>query len=245
MSGGRSIMPLIVVPDDGCGPAMLALSPAQRAFVYARVHFGCTNTDAARRAGYSDSPGGGAKVTAYRLAHSEAVIAAMVEESRKVLVGQGPQSIKTLVDIRDDKAEDAKDRLKAAIELLNRGGLQAVSEHHVSVEHHHMTDAQKDQRILALAKELGLPDAEARKLLVSPEVIDAEFEEVPAAQTQEQAERAERYRQNNENGQRRQRQAMTPEQRAELSQFKREQRREAAKAKYRAAQDLNDLSDIL
>jgi len=245
MNSGRPLVPMIVVPDDGLGPAMLALSPAQRAFVYARVHFGCNNADAARRAGYSREKPHNAKVTAYGLAHSESIIAAIVEESRKVLVGEGPRSIRTLVEIRDDKAKEPKDRLKAAVELLNRGGLNAVSEHHLTVEHHDMTDAQKDARILALARELGLPDAAARKMLISPDVIDAEFEDVPAEKTPEQAARAERYQRTNERDKRRERDAMTPDQRAARSKELRDQRRADAKARYLEAQSREGIEDLL
>ncbi len=177
MSAGRPLVPIIVVPDESCGPVMAALSPAQRAFVVAKVHFGCSNAEAARRAGYSKDKLQHAKVTAYRLAHSEGVQAAIIEESRKVVCGEGPKSVRTLVEIRDDKTKEPKDRIKAAIELLNRGGLSAVSEHHMVVEHT-MTDAQRDQRILALCQELGLPDMEARKLLIAPDAIEAEFSEV-------------------------------------------------------------------
>ena len=49
----------------------------------------------------------------------------------------------------------------------NRGGLSAVTQHNIDVTHHHMTDAQKDQRILALAAELGLPEIEARKTMLA------------------------------------------------------------------------------
>jgi hypothetical protein len=224
---------MIVVPEEGCGPAMLALTPAQRAFVVAKVHFGCTNAEAARRAGYSKSQPSDAKVTAYRLAHSENIIAAIVEESRKVMAGEGPRSIKTLVEIRDSKSGEAKDRIKAAIELLNRGGLNAVSEHHHVVEHT-MTDAQKDRRILELAKELGLPDTEARKLLIAPEAVDAEFTEVEPPNVGRTSRRE------RENELRRQREAMTP---GQLSAHKREMRKaRRAKAKERYAEAQRSMS---
>jgi len=234
MSTGRTLVPMIVVPDDGCGPAMAALSPAQRAFVVAKVHFGCSNAEAARRAGYSKTKPGDAKVTAYRLAHTDQIQAAITEECRKVISSEGPRSIKTLVDIRDDKAKEAKDRIKAAIELLNRGGLNAVSEHHLTVEHQ-MTDAQKDQRILALCQELGLPETAARKLLIAPDAIDAEFSEVEPEKTPEQIERAERYDRDNEL--RRLRNTMTPEELAAHKRKMREEHRAEMKVRYDEAQD--------
>lgn len=235
MTKGRPLEPLIVIPDDICGPALLALSPPMRAFVYAKVHFGCSNAEAARRAGYSKDKAHNAKVTAYQLAHRDDVQAAIIEASRKVMASEGPRSIKTLVDIRDDKGKDAKDRIKAATELLNRGGLNAVSEHHVKVEHR-MTDAQRDARIVALCKELGISDGEARKMLVAPDVIDAEFTEVEPEKTPEQAERAERYRRTHEGEKQNLRRHMSPD---ELTGHKiktRAKRSKAMKDQYAAAQ---------
>jgi len=86
---------------------------------------------------------------------------------------EGPKSVLTLIEIRDDPAADRKDRLKAATELMNRAGPGVVSESHLVVDHNYqMTEAQKDARILALAAELGMPEEYARKMLVAP----ADFE---------------------------------------------------------------------
>ncbi len=249
MSAGRPLVPIIVVPDEGCGPAMAALSPAHRAFVVAKVHFGCSNAEAARRAGYSKDKLQHAKVTAYRLAHTDGIQAAIIEESRKVVCGEGPKSIRTLVEIRDDKTKEPKDRIKAAIELLNRGGLNAVSEHHMVVEHT-MTDAQKDRRILELCRELGIADMEARKLLIAPSVVDAEFTEVPPPEppkTLEQIARAEKAVRNSEVAKRRMRSAMTPDELAEHKQKMREARRATMKARYDAAQaeQQTDIKDFI
>jgi hypothetical protein len=239
MSAGRTLVPLIVVPDEGCGPAMLVLSPPQRAFVFAKVHFGCKNAEAARRAGYSKNHPEDAKVTAYRLAHSDEVQVAIIEESRKIMSSEGPRSIKTLVDIRDDQRKEAKDRIKAAIELLNRGGLNAVSEHHLTVEHQ-MTDAQKDQRILALCLELGLPEASARKLLIAPNAIDGEFTEVEPDKTPEELARAERYARTNEREKQHARRALTPEELAEHKQETLAERSARMKVRYADAQNGGD-----
>jgi hypothetical protein len=58
---------------------------------------------------------------------------------------------------------------------LNRSDFSAVTQHNISVEHH-MTDTERDRRIIALCNELGLPETEARKMLISPDKIqDAEF----------------------------------------------------------------------
>ncbi len=204
------------------------------------MHFGCSRADAARRAGYSKKQPADAKVSAYRLFHSDEVQAAIIEESRKVMSGEGPRSIRALVEIRDDKKAEAKDRIKAATELLNRGGLNAVSEHVLTVEHH-MTDAEKDRRILALCSELGLPDAAARKMLIAPDAIEGEFTEV-APKTPEEIERAERYARNNEREQQRLRRTMTPD---ELEKHKQEtlaERSARMKAAYAEAQNTPPMS---
>jgi hypothetical protein len=195
---GRPVQALIVVPEEVCGPALAALSPPQRAFVIALVQFGCTGAEAARRAGYSDR-GEGGKVVAYRLTHDDRVQAAILEESRKVMRAEGPRSILTLVQIRDDKELDAKSRIKAATELLNRGGLHAISEQHVSVEHR-LSDAEKDRRILALCQELGMAPTEARKLLIAPDAIEAKFTVIEPAgpPTEEEARKVAKRDRNNE-----------------------------------------------
>src|SRR5580704_4917942 len=157
---------LAVISDDRLGPAMLALNPRMRAFVIGKVQGGLDDTAAARAAGYADD-----RKQPWRLAHHEGVQAAILEEGRKLMRAHGPKSILTLVEIRDDKLRDAKDRIKCAIELLNRSGFHVVSEHHQH-EHHHLSEAETDRRILALAAELGLPPEQARLMLVAP----AEFE---------------------------------------------------------------------
>lgn len=177
----KTTLPQIRVPEDGLGPAMLALPNASmRAYVVGRVFYGLNRARAAEAAGYSTATPDVAKVQGYRLEHDERIQAAIAEESRKLMRSQGPRSIRTLIKIRDDKAAENKDRIKAATELLSRAGLNAVTEGHITVEHK-LTPAQQDRRILELARELGLSETEARKMLVDPsKVIDAEYEEVPA-----------------------------------------------------------------
>jgi hypothetical protein len=159
---------MIDTDETGLGPAMASLNPMQRAFVAAKVHTGADNSKAARAAGYSIEH---AKRSGYRLAHDDRVQAAILEEGRKLMRSEGARSIQTLVAIRDDKGADAKDRIKCAVELLNRSGFHAVSEHHLNVEHR-LSETEQDRRILALAAELGLPETEAQKLLIAP----AEFQ---------------------------------------------------------------------
>src|SRR5258706_148469 len=159
---GRPCVPLIPVPEDGLGPAMLALSPTMRAWVVAKVTFGCSNAEATRLAGYSTRSENAVSVMAHQLAHNERIQAAILEEGSKLMRTEGPKSIRVLVEIRDNKKADDKVRMKAAVELLNRSGFQATTQHLVSVEHS-LSDGEKDRRIIALCAELGIGKEEAQK----------------------------------------------------------------------------------
>jgi hypothetical protein len=161
------IEPQVTIEDEGCGPAMLALNTRQRAFVHAKTAMGLSNVAAAKFAGYSDRSPNAADVNAYRLSHDQRIQDAILEEGRKLMRGEGAKSILTLVQLRDNPQIEAKDRIKCAVELLNRSGFNAVSEHH---EHHHvhMSESEQDARILALCAELGLSPDEAKKMLIAP-----------------------------------------------------------------------------
>src|ERR1700676_927680 len=76
---GRPCVPLIPVPEDGLGPAMLALSPTMRAFVTAKVQLGASNAEAVRLSGYSTRSPAAVHVVANRLAHDERIQAALLE----------------------------------------------------------------------------------------------------------------------------------------------------------------------
>jgi len=89
---GRPVTPLIDVPDEGLGQHMLALSPAQRAFVTAKVTFGVSNAKAARMAGYSAASPHSADVQGSRLAHNGLIQAATLEEGQKLARSEGPKS---------------------------------------------------------------------------------------------------------------------------------------------------------
>lgn len=159
----KNILPAPVEIDEASlGPAMLALTSKQRQFVLAKVFLGLNDMQAARFAGYAD-----VNAHAYHVAHREDVQAAILEEGRKLMRTQGPASIHTLVAIRDDAEQAGRDRLKAAVELLNRAGFHAISEHHEH-SHQHLTEGQMDKRILALAAELGMAPEEAKKMLIAP-----------------------------------------------------------------------------
>ncbi len=236
----RSVIPLIAVPDpEELGPAMQACNLGERAFVLAKIETGESNQECARLAGYSASSPDILKSAGYQIAHRPRVQDALLEEGRKLLRTHGPRSIKTLVEIRDSNAVKPEVRLKAAVELLDRAGMNAVAQSHLTVTHE-LSEAQLDQRILAMAAELGLPQEAARRLLISPgdlekNAIDADFTEVePEVSPEEQARRF------HENEQRRKVRAMSPE---DLTAHKKRLRRdqsERAKAR-RAAHEAERL----
>jgi len=242
---GRPCTPLIPVDEAGLGPAMLALSPTMRAFVVAKIQSGCSNADAARLAGYSAVSPHALEVTGSRLAHDERIQAALLEEGQKLMRTQGPKSILTLVEIRDNKSLDAKDRAKAAVELLNRSGFQATTTHQINVEHTHLTDGQKDARIIELCRELGLPETEARKMLIAPDkIIEGEFTEAePVGPPTEIAAKRQRKTELE-----RERRKLTPEElaarKAANLEAQKERRRRAEEARALAAGAIG-LEDIL
>ena len=249
----RSIVPLIAVPDaDDLGPAMAACNIGERAWVIAKIETGENNMECARLAGYSASSDDVLKATGYAIAHRQRVQDALLEMSRKLMRTEGAKSIKTLVAIRDDKSVKPETRLKASVELLDRAGMNAVSESHLTVTHE-LNEAQMDQRILALAAELGLSEDVARKMLISPadlqknaDAIDAEFEEVATVSAEEQARR------DHENELRRKVRAMSPEElKAHKAQLRRDQsarakaKRAAAEAERHVAMSREGLEDLI
>lgn len=174
---GRTI-PALRLDESNLGPAMLALGPQQRMFVHAKVFGGMSGKDAAIAAGYSDV-GDSAKATASRLTHTPTIQEALTECSKQLLRAEGAACVRKLVHLRDF-GEDEKVQLRATTELMDRmGGLGSTSSHTLDVVHHHLTDQQRDARILQLCAELGIAEGEARKMLIDPnKVIDAEFSEV-------------------------------------------------------------------
>jgi hypothetical protein len=248
---GRPCTPLIPVDTSSLGPAMVALSPAMRAFVVAKVTMGLNNIDAAKTAGYSARSPHALGVVGSRLAHDDRVQVAILEEGQKLMRTEGPRSVHTLVAIRDDKAASNKDRLTAAKELLDRSGFHATTEHHVSVEHS-LSDAEKDRRMLVLAAELGISQTEAQKLLIAPaapkaveaayeNVLDAEFEQVEPTE----AEAADALKRDRDNELRRQRRSMTPEQLAAHRAEVRQQRVERGKVRAAQVTGREGLEDLL
>lgn len=234
----RAIVPLIAVPDaEDLGPAMLACTVGERAWTIAKIETAESNMECARLAGYSASSDDVLKSMGYAIAHRSRVQAALLEASQRLMRTEGPKSIKTLVAIRDDMAVKPEVRAKAAVELLNRAGMNAVSESHLTVTHE-LSEAQMDQKILSLAAELGLTEDVARKMLIAPadlrknaDIIDADFEIVSEPISPEEQARRDR-----ENEQRRNVRAMSPEELKVHKAQQRKDRSERGKARRAAAE---------
>ena len=174
--GTQNLPTLYKILDEGSlGPCMRNLpTDRQRAFVCAMLETGGrSHTECAILAGFTGNEKT-MKVTAYRIFHDERVQAAMTEEAgRRLKSGQIMAVSKLLNIIQNGKDSDS---LKAQEMLFNRTGMHATSEHRVQVTQVSQTDQEIRDRILLLAKNLGLDPG---KLLKEHGIEDAEFTEVP------------------------------------------------------------------
>lgn len=108
---------------EGHGPAMRVLTAKQRAFVRAIVQYGGNQTLAARIAGYAGNRRT-LKTAGSKLARSPKVLAALREEASKVLCSHAIAAVRVIAEIAEDHNVAPRDRLWAAAELLNRGGIE-------------------------------------------------------------------------------------------------------------------------
>lgn len=165
---------------DAFGPEMRKCTDPQKKFVLAMLDLGgqpgCFS-EAYERAGYSATSKQSVRVNASRLAHNPKIINAMAEESRKRLDGSAMVAVSTLVKICADAEEKTGNKLKAALAIMDRTGLHAMSEHKVTVDDHR-TEAELVAAITAMAQRQGL---DPRLLLGDKvQVIDTTCEEVPS-----------------------------------------------------------------
>lgn len=168
---------LVTVPRaEELGQFMRALNERQQKFVVALAEYGDDNHKrAALIAGYTDNQS--LATQAWRLASDPKIQAAIQEVCLGRLHGGKLLAVSTLVTLT--KSNDEKIALKAAIAIMDRTGLHAVSEHNVKTQDVSKTDDAMIDRIVALANKLGL---DPKKLLgsagVQGDVIDGEFVEV-------------------------------------------------------------------
>lgn len=167
----------VELEDLELGPAMRACTERQRKMVYGFVYEGLNKTDAIKYAGYEPTSANG-NVWGY-FQHPK-VQAAIEELARGLLKSHAPGSIRTLLAIRDNVDAPPDVRRKAANDILDRAGISTHTQHTLHVEHH-LSERDKDARLLALADELGF-DAEMKRRLLAPPTkpIDVEFVAVPS-----------------------------------------------------------------
>lgn len=150
---------MIEEPDDTeLGPAMQALTDLQRKFVRAVIRLRQNGikyvSAAARAAGYSDHKGA-CKVRGHNLIHDARIQAALLEESRKqVNATASVVATPVVIEIALNANNSARDRLHACEMLFNRGGMPAMTEHKVTVEH--KQPRQMLELAERLAKEIGI-----------------------------------------------------------------------------------------
>lgn len=139
----------------GLSKEMRAILPKQRAFVISLIESGGQNASkAARLAGYGNTPTS-SRVAAFRLMHDAKVLAAIKSEADRKIHASVLLGAQTLVEIASDPMH--KDRLKAATQLLDRGGLLLATQHNVNVNVSTPEgDGQVVTQIRVLAGQLGL-----------------------------------------------------------------------------------------
>ena len=164
---------MVEVPrDESLGPAMLACTHEQRAFVIALITMSPTNKQqAAMLAGHGGTPNAQA-VAGCRLAAHPKVIAAIKEEAEKRMSAGAALAANVILEIAIDPMH--KDRLKAAEMLKNQAGLIIAQrvQHDVEITDNRTTDEIKRQNAM-LMERLGL-----RLPAPKEDVIEGEFEEV-------------------------------------------------------------------
>lgn len=157
------------------GSAMAALGELQRRFVLALLdNPGCSHAQAARIAGYSDVADG-AKVRGHYAAHNPKVQAALREEAGKRLNSLSVVAANIMMEVMLDEDASRKDKLKAAMAVLDRTGFAAVQK--IDVTRKDEGGANVLEQIKRLAEKLSLPVQQLLNKPAAP-VLDAEFSEV-------------------------------------------------------------------
>jgi phage terminase small subunit len=171
-NGGAKNLPALPDEDESAlGPAMLKLNRRQREFVRGVVS-GLSQTEAVSRAGYEGTREVQA-ITGVRLGHHPGVQAAILEEGIKVVRSEGPKAIAVLSSIASNAEARDRDRITAAVALLDRGGFGASTSHRVDVHHHEPSREEVRARLAAACDELGFTaEMKARALKVNAIELD-------------------------------------------------------------------------
>lgn len=176
--------------DEVLSEAMAACLPQERNFVTLLLNECTSAADAAKRAGYGNEDGTSSAATyariAYRLLGRDRVIAAIATESKKAIRSLGPEAVRGLREIVNDKG--SKDRMRAIATVLDRID---PTQTNVSVTVEHKVDPLKTTlEYLAHLRKIGTPEEILIKefgkagleyysgLLAKEQVVDAEFTEI-------------------------------------------------------------------
>lgn len=162
------------------GPKMMVLRERQRKFVIAMYEFGNANLrQAAIAAGYTGTDEV-LRTTGWRIAHDPKVKEAMLEHANAMAGVLQSVALSALTDIVKNPAH--KNRFQAAIEIMNRTGMQVVQKIDVTKRDESLTDAALLERAKQLAQTLGYSQEQTKDLLKGAGVvIDAEWHEVGQA----------------------------------------------------------------
>lgn len=172
------------------GPKMKALTAKERTLVHYFIRQAERDYNAAfAKANFGLNPKNGSQKSSitWAIMHSDRMQDAILEECQRLTRGFLPMSLRVLAEIVENPQCATGDRIRAARLIIERSGLNAVTEqHHFSDNRPLQDDPQKIERIRVLGKQLGIPVEEiiGRRLarLNPPEkpiTIDVDFEDAP------------------------------------------------------------------
>jgi phage terminase small subunit len=146
-----------VVSEKDLSPEMRALTDYQRRFVWAMLETGGQNhTEAARLAG-SKSTEDGLRVRGFELTHNPKVLAALRVEAIKRMTAHGVRLADDLVTIATNPEAKDADRLKAIGMVMDRTGMQGITERHIVVQDDRRSREDLLREFFKAAKDVGIP----------------------------------------------------------------------------------------
>lgn len=155
-------------------PEMRALSPGHRKFVWIFAYNGRIATTAALEAGYSKERG-------YVLLRRQDVVDALYALARRQMYAGAFLAVEVATSILNDPLAAAKDKLKAAVIVLDRSGFGPQAE----IYHKHEKVVTADDRLkmaIAISEKTGIPLEKiigvnrAPQQLEATKVADAEWD---------------------------------------------------------------------
>lgn len=168
-------VPIEDPPVEDLGPAMLALNEHQRRFVVGWLRSNGKNASrVARAAGYSGK-GGADRVRAHYLLQNPKVGAALREEAERDL--NGPTAARAFLKLKELSSHpNPKISRPAADSVLDRAGIARQTNQKIQMD---VTDTRTDRELIAGIVQMARLHGLDPKQLLGPDVIEAEFEEVP------------------------------------------------------------------